>query len=244
MQFSAPSLDRLVVGLDDTSADAGVLAWATREAATRQCLLSVLASRGGSPDDFLDEAADATLLIVGTEPIAGGNRRGSCPVVVVRGTARDRLRQIVVGVDSSNASAAALDWAMAEAARHEAAVRIVHAWQQPTDGERSLRGNELRQADAQCIADLAADLYEAGPEPRIERRAVHGSAAEVLIEESTRADLLVVGSRGRSGYRTLQFGSVALAVVNGANCPVVVVHPRLSTTGTGDPSDATRARRV
>jgi len=244
VQFRAPSLDRLIVGLDDTSADADVLAWAKREAAARQCSLNVLATRGASPDDFLDEAADATLLIVGTEPIAGGDRRGSCPVVVVRGTPRDRLRRIVVGVDSSNASAAALDWAMAEAARHEAAVRIVHAWQQPTDGERSLRGNDLRHADAQCIADLAADLYEAGPEPLIERCAVHGSAAEVLIEESTRADLLVVGSRGRSGYRTLQFGSVALAAVNGADCPVVVVHPRLSTCGTGDPGDGTRVRRL
>jgi len=244
VQSRASTLDRLVVGLGDTSADADVLAWAQREAAVRQCFLNVLATRGGSPDDFLDEAADATLLIVGTEPIAGGDRRGSCPVVVVRGSPRCQLRRIVVGVDSSNASAAALDWAMAEAARHGAAVRLVHAWLRSTDGERSLRANDLRRADARCIADLAAELYEVADERLIERDAVQGSAAEVLIEESTRADLLVVGSRGRSGYRTLQFGSVALAAVNGADCPVVVVHPRLSTCGTGDPGDGTRVRRL
>lgn len=244
MQLKAPTIERLVVGLDDTSADAGVLAWAKQEAAARQCPFRVLPTRGDNPDDFLDEAADATLLIVGTEPLAGGGRRGSCPVVVVRGTPRNQLRRIVVGVDSSNASAAALDWAMAEAARHHATVRIVHAWQQPTNGERSLRGTDLRQADAQCIADLAADLYEAGPEPLIERRAVQGQADEVLIAESAGADLLVVGSRGRSGYRTLQFGSVALAAVNGADCPVVVVHPRLHRSGTGDPGDTNGTRRV
>ncbi len=232
------SRDRLVVGLDDLSADAGVLAWAKRETATRQCSLSVLATRGGSPDELLDEAAGATLLIVGTPLVAASRRRTSCPIVVVRGTHRDQLRRIVVGVDGSTASATALDWAMAEAARHGAAVRIIHAWQQPTDGERSLRGNDLRQADAQCIADL----YDAIPGPLIERRAVHGPAADVLIAESTDADLLVVGSRS-SGYRTLQFGSVALATTERADCPVVVVHPRLLRSGTGDPGDTTRARR-
>lgn len=243
MQLNAPSLDRLVVGLDDPSADRGVLAWATQEAAARHCALRVLATRGEDTDDFLDEAADATLLIVGTEPIAGGGRRGSCPVVVVRGTPRDQLRRIVVGVDSSNASAAALDWAIAEAARHGATVKVVHAWQQPAEGERSLRGSDLRQADAQCIADLAADLYEVGDEPVIERRAVQGLAVDVLIAESMGADLLVVGSRGPSGYRTLQFGSVALAAIQRSDCPVVVVHPRLIASGTGDPGDTHRSRR-
>lgn len=243
MQLAAPAIDRLVVGLDDSAADAGVLDWATREAATRHCSLRVLATRGDNPNEFLDDAADATLLIVGTEPVAGTGRRGSCPMVVVRGTQREQLQRIVVGVDSSNASAAALDWAMAEAARHRASVTIVHAWQPPDNGERSLRANDLRQADAQCIADLAADLYEAGPDPVIERRAVLGPAADVLIAESAGADLLVVGSRGPSGYRTLQFGSVALAAVQGADCPVVVVHPRLFPAGTGDPSDASPTRR-
>ena len=59
---------------------------------------------------------------------------------------------------------------------------------------------------------------------------VHASqrgAAEELVAKSGDADLLVVGSRGRSGFRTLLFGSVALAVVEGARCPVVVIHPQL-----------------
>ncbi len=236
-------MDRLVVGLDDSAADAGVLAWATREATARRCSLHVLATRGDNPNEFLDEAADATLLIVGTEPSAEGGRRGSCPMVVVRGTPRERLRQIVVGVDSSNASAAALDWAVAEAARHGASITVVHAWQHPSDGDRSLRGRDLRHADAQCIADLAADMYDSGPEPLIERTAVHGPAADVLVAASAYADLLVVGSRGSSGYRTLQFGSVALATVERADCPVVVVHPRMITSGTRDPSDTATARR-
>ena len=243
VQLNAPGIDRLVVGLDDSATDATVLAWATREATARHCTVRVLATRGNNPDGFLDEATDATLLIVGTEPAAGSGRRGSCPMVVVRGTPRERLGHIVVGVDSSNASAAALDWAVMEAARHGASVTVIHAWQEPAENDRSLRARDLRHADAQCIADLAADLYDPGPVAPIERHAVHGPADEVLIAASAYADLLVVGSRGRSGYRTLQFGSVALAAVEQADCPVVVVHPRLITSGTGDPGDIARARR-
>lgn len=242
MQLEASAIERLVVGLGDTAADADVLAWATREAAARECSLQVLANRSGNLNDFLDVAADASLLIVGTPLVAGSRRRTSCPIVVVRGAPHDQLRRIVVAVDGSNASATALHWAIAEAARHGALVTVVHAWHQPTEGKRSLRSGDLRQADAQCIADLAADQYEVGPEPLIQRRAVHGSAADVLIAASANADLLVVGSRC-AGYRTLQFGSVALATMQRADCPVVVVHPRLLRSRTGDPSDTTRARR-
>lgn len=234
VQLMAPAIERLVVGLDDSSADGTVMAWAQREAVARRCPLRVVSHRNDSPAELLFAAVDATLLIVGNEPLATGDRRSSCPVVVVRGTPRPSLQHILVGVDSSNASAAALDWAVGEAARHAARITVIHAWQQPVD-ERSVRSLDLRQADAQCIADLAADLYDAGPVPLIERRAVHGAASDVLVAASTHADLLVVGSRGRSGFRTLQFGSVALAATSRADCPVVVVHPRLITSGTGDP---------
>ena len=238
-----PSLDRLVVGLDDPSADADVLAWARREAAARRCSVQVLANRSKNLNEFLDEAVHATLLIVGTPLVAGGGRRTSCPIVVVRGTPRSRTRRIIVGVDGSNASATALDWAVAEATRHAALVTVVHAWQQPTEGDRSLREGDLRQTNARCIADLAADLHETGTEPPIRRRAVLGAATHVLIAESAHADLLVVGACC-SGYRTLQFGSVALAVVNGADCPVVVVHPRSLRSRTADPSNQTPSAEI
>lgn len=242
MQLKATAIDRLVVDLDDPAADAAVLAWATREAALRQCTLQVLANRSNSVPEFLGEAVDARLLIVGSPLRRGDGRRSSCPIVIVRGTRRPRLRRIVVGVDGSNASANALRWAVAEATRYAATVTVVHAWQQPAQDDRSLRGGDLRRADAVCIADLAADLCELHSQPLIQRRAVNGPAADVLIAESADADLLVVGSRS-SGYRTLQFGSVALETTERADCPVVVVQPRLLRSGTGDPSDATRTRR-
>jgi len=242
VQLKAPAIDRLVVGLDDLAADASVLGWATREAAVTQCAMRVLANRRSNLNEFLDDTVDARLLIVSTPLVPGSGRRTSCPIVIVRGAPRAQLRRIVVGVDGSNASATALGWAVAEAARHAAVVTVVHAWQQPAEDDRSLRGGDLRQADALCVADLAADLCELGPEPLIQRRAVHGPAADVLIAESADADLLVVGSRC-SGYRTLQFGSVALATAERADSPVVVVHPRLLRSGTGDPGDTTRARR-
>jgi nucleotide-binding universal stress UspA family protein len=232
------AVDLLVVGLDGSSSDAATLAWAQREAAARGSALRVLESDGGSRNAFLDEATDAALLIVGPEPAAGGTRRGSCPVVVVRGASAPEVRRIVVGVDSSNAAAAALDWAAHAAVHHNAALTVVHAWQSPASDEGSLRLQVLRHADARCIADLAADLFEPGPDHTIRRCVAEGPAADVLLAASTRADLLVVGSRGRSGFRTMEFGSVAHAAVMGSHCPVAIVHPRLRTSGTGDPNDS------
>jgi len=57
---------------------------------------------------------------------------------------------------------------------------------------------------------------------------IEGSASEVLIDASRGADLLAVGSRGRSGFKTMLFGSVALFVVEHATCPVAVSHPQIN----------------
>jgi nucleotide-binding universal stress UspA family protein len=60
---------------------------------------------------------------------------------------------------------------------------------------------------------------------------VDGSAGPTLIQLSQNADLIAIGSRGRSGFKTTLFGSVALTVAGHADCPVAVTHPRLRTGG-------------
>ena len=155
------------------------------------------------------------------------SRRSSCPVVVVHGTGRDLIRRIVVGVDSGRAAELALDWAIDEANLHGAEIMVVHAWERPSDHDRSLRSHHLRRADAACALDIAVHWCEQNAHQAVRGTFCEGDAAQALTAIGTVGDLLVVGSRGQSGFKTMLFGSVALAVIERAECPVVVVHPRL-----------------
>jgi nucleotide-binding universal stress UspA family protein len=56
---------------------------------------------------------------------------------------------------------------------------------------------------------------------------VDGSPAAAIIRVSRDADLVAIGSRGRSGFKTALFGSVAMSVAEQAACPVAITHPRL-----------------
>lgn len=250
--LTVASSRRLLVGLDGSSSAGIALEWAAREAAARSCSLAVVTCRTVCADDdhaldgLLDEALGAQLLIVGASTSGAGRRwlfgsiprtmarRSSCPVVVVRGHAQRQLRRIVVGVDRSNAADAALDWATDEAAYHGSDIRVVHALAVPTDVDHATRARDLHRADAECMVDIAIRHCARRSDRPATGEVIEGDAAQVLIEASMNADLLVVGSRGRSGFKTLLFGSVALSVVEHAACPVVVVHPRLRTTSSGD----------
>jgi nucleotide-binding universal stress UspA family protein len=143
---------------------------------------------------------------------------------------------IVVGIDSSPAAQAALRWAAEEARLREAQLVAVHVWNYvppPPIGEPSLipmttadlTGTlELEREAAQ--AELESAVAEASPDSpsvEIQSRLVEGDPAEVLETEAREADLLVVGSRGRSGIATALLGSVSRHVVDHAACPVVVV---------------------
>jgi nucleotide-binding universal stress UspA family protein len=143
---------------------------------------------------------------------------------------------IVVGVDGSEPSHEALRWAVAEARLREAKVVAVHVWTfvPPTPiGEPGMiaipAGDYTGQLEAErsaAEAELEAALAEAlaTDEPiEIERKLVEGDAPGQLVAEAEGADLLVVGSRGRSGIASVLLGSVSRHVVSHAPCPVVVV---------------------
>ena len=80
----------------------------------------------------------------------------------------------------------------------------------------------LEQA-AHHLLDEAIAAVEPNPDQLIERRVVHDSPTKALIAESTDADLLVVGSRGRGGFTGLLLGSVSQQCASAAPCPVVIV---------------------
>jgi nucleotide-binding universal stress UspA family protein len=143
---------------------------------------------------------------------------------------------IVVGVDGSAPSLAALRWAAEEARLRGARLVALYAWVLPAPvavpgpglapiPEVDLPGQieALREA---AEAELDAALSEAFPEGApvdVERKLVEEHAGEALERESRSADLVVVGSRGRSGLKAALLGSVSGHVIAHAACPVVVL---------------------
>jgi nucleotide-binding universal stress UspA family protein len=83
----------------------------------------------------------------------------------------------------------------------------------------------VRQAAEEIIAKATSQLGDARPKS-VSVRAVSGFPAKELIDASTDADLVVVGSRGAGGFARLMLGSVSSQVVHHAQCPVVVVPAR------------------
>lgn len=182
-------------------------------------------------DALISEAADADLLVLGSPEVGGAKklllgsvartaaRRSPCPVVVVRGSSPQPLRNIVVALDGSSASDAALDWACGEASIHHAELRVLHAWD---------RG--IGRAEAQRIVDEAMERCRQRTTCSVIGEVIDGPPGITLTRAGRDADLLAIGSRGRSGFKTAIFGSVALWVAEHADCPVAVTHPRLRST--------------
>jgi nucleotide-binding universal stress UspA family protein len=145
------------------------------------------------------------------------------------------VAKIVVGVDGSAAGTAAFAFAVDEARLRGATLHVLQASEGPewapggyvVVGEPSeahdLSGIEQAHADAaiQALEQQAAGIDTSGLDVRLEP--VSGHPADALLEASNDADLLVVGSHGRSGVLELVLGSVSKDVVHQARCPVVVV---------------------
>jgi nucleotide-binding universal stress UspA family protein len=138
------------------------------------------------------------------------------------------MNVIVVGIDHSDGAKAALRFALEEARLRQATLRAVHAWQflgAPGIGG-SLPGGEFEALRSAAEAALDATLQEVpadAEDVQVERRVVQGAPAGVLVEESSGADLLVVGSRGLGGFAQLLLGSVSQQCAHHARCPVVIV---------------------
>src|SRR4051812_17256131 len=144
----------------------------------------------------------------------------------------DARPRVVVGVDGSAGSRAALVQAWRAAARRGAMLDVVaavppqHAWSRPAPEvqrtEEALADTETR---ARALVDEVALEHQDGP-AEVRVRAVPGQPAAVLVEAAEGAQVLVVGSRGRGTVRSVVVGSVALHCVTHARCPVQIVHGR------------------
>ncbi|AJE83637.1 universal stress protein [Streptomyces physcomitrii] len=134
---------------------------------------------------------------------------------------------LVTGVDGSDGSLEAVDWAAAEAARSALPLRLVYAsaWQHyeqhlPTSGTE--RPEERVYAD-NLVATAANRARKAEPGIDVSASTEPGDAVSVLLDQAHRASQLVLGTRGHGTVLGMLLGSVSLTVAARAVCPVVVV---------------------
>ncbi|WP_430378852.1 universal stress protein [Streptomyces sp. B1-3] len=130
---------------------------------------------------------------------------------------------VIVGVDGSAESLAAAEWAAREAVRRRRSLRLVHvwSWHPRQDGEPATAAQRL--AARRALREAEKRVGRACPQVRFEEEQVEGPATAALLRAAAQADVLVLGSRGLSGFTGFLVGSVALGVVARAARPVVLV---------------------
>jgi nucleotide-binding universal stress UspA family protein len=138
--------------------------------------------------------------------------------------------KIVVGVDGSDGALAALRFAVEEARRRGAVLRVVSACELPSywawpSGPPITITRQAVTDDAVGAVQTVVDQVLAGDPapPKVEVLAVAGPAGKVLVDAAREADLLIVGHRGRGGFSSTVLGSVGLSCVLHAPCAVTVV---------------------
>ncbi|ERG69247.1 universal stress protein [Segniliparus rugosus] len=202
----------------------------------------------GPPASALIEASKHALLTVvgarGTggfaELLAGSvaidlAARAHSPVAVVRagdGAARS-AGPVVVGVDGSPTSEEAVAWAFEEASFRHADLVAMHAWAElpsPTiytyGTEYLADWDDAKNRHEEILAERLAGWQEKYPDVRVHREVVSWSPKETLVRHSQKAQLIVVGGRGRGEFVGALLGSTGRALVHHAACPVLIVRPR------------------
>ena len=131
--------------------------------------------------------------------------------------------RIVVGVDGSEHSNAALRWALADAQKHSGMVTAVLAWQLPfVSFPGAFDREELEEAYKNFLIDTVSAIAPTPAVP-LETLVAEGDPTESMVEASKGANLLVLGIRGRSPFAGLLLGSVSQGAAANAHCPVVLI---------------------
>ncbi|GGL13693.1 universal stress protein [Sphaerisporangium melleum] len=235
-----------VEGFDQSMTDycEGVLAKAAARVAERAPGVKVTTelATGAVVERLKDESGRTDVLVLGSRGMGGftglvvgsvgiglaGHAAG--PVVIVRGPLGEEHGEIIVGVDGSPHSEAALEFAFEQAKLRGARLHAVHAWAMPAfsplaAGYTDVFKDVFESATRQAGQWLAAWRQE-HPEVTVAETVVCGHPTPALVEASEKADLVVVGSRGLGGFKGAVLGSVGHGVLHGAHCPVAIVRPR------------------
>ncbi|QYB06265.1 universal stress protein [Rhodococcus sp. USK10] len=160
---------------------------------------------------------------------------GHCPLVVVRGRTMDGQPPtegpIVVGVDGSESSRAALEVAFEQAAARGASLVAVNVWSdvsvQPSLGASpdDPLWSSIQTGEEVVLSERLAGYQERYPDVTVERVVARDRPVRVLSEFAEKAQLIVVGSRGRGGFTGMLLGSTSNALLHTADCPVMIVRP-------------------
>ncbi|WP_280417988.1 universal stress protein [Nocardia carnea] len=157
---------------------------------------------------------------------------GHGTIVAVREDAEDITNgPVVVGVDGSPVSDTAVAAAFAEASERGAELVAVHTWSDLTFTEFASTGfieipaEDLQTAEQAVLAERLAGWQQRYPEVTVRREVYPSTPAMHLREWSERAQLVVVGSRGRGGFRGLLLGSTSQSLIQRAACPVMITRP-------------------
>jgi len=139
-------------------------------------------------------------------------------------------RRIVVGVDGSPSSKAALAWAVGQARLTGDSIEAVIAWHYPAMAggipfmpAGDLEGSDFGGFAATVLSDAINEMVDPAEPVKVSSTVREGNAAQVLLEIAEGADLLVVGSRGHGGFTEALLGSVSQECVHHAPCPVVII---------------------
>ncbi|MBD8031102.1 universal stress protein [Corynebacterium gallinarum] len=203
----------------------------------------------GSPIDMLLEMSKSvTMIVMGSRGLGGlsgmvmGSVSGAvvshaqCPVVVVREDSSvnedNKYGPVVVGVDGSEVSQRATEVAFAEASARGAELIAVHTWMD-MQVQASLAGlaaaqqqwDEVEREQTELLIERIKPLAEQYPDVPVKKVITRDRPVRALAETSEGAQLLVVGSHGRGGFKGMLLGSTSRALLQSAPCPMMVVRP-------------------
>jgi nucleotide-binding universal stress UspA family protein len=193
---------------------------------------------GGAAAMLIGASKNATMTVAGSRGLGGigagflgSVSRGllhhaRCPVAVVRASDESVTSEapVLLGVDGSPASEAATALAFDEASRRGVGLVAMHAWSDvvPVTTVRSER-SEFEQEGCEVVAGHLAGCRAQYPDVDVQIRIVRDRPAQCLIEASARAQLVVLGCRGRGGFTRTLLGSVSTTVAESSKTPVIVV---------------------
>lgn len=179
---------------------------------------------------LLDESRRARQIVLGSQGAHSVSRlimgsagltlavHGQCPVVIVREQARDS-GPVVVGVDGWPDCAAAARFAFLEAAAYGTGVTVVRAWHAPGAADTTAVHEQERTTLIRQLSRLAGEFREVP----VEYIVVRGRAGQTLLDYGSHARLIVVGTRGHSGFARLLVGSTSQTVARQSTSPVAVI---------------------